>query len=201
MNKRNYQLELEKLICEIQDGAAPKLLLQSCCGPCSTYVLEYLLRHFEVTVVYYNPNIYPVQEYQKRLYYQKKAISCTEGRNPVHFLDCSYEPDEFYEAVKGYEDQPEGGQRCIKCFRLRLEYTARLAKKLGFDYFGTTLTVSPHKNAEIINKIGLELQEEYGVRYLVSDFKKKNGYKRSIELSRQFELYRQEYCGCEFSLR
>ena len=200
MNKINYQTAMEKVIDGLGPGERPRLLLQSCCGPCSTYVLECLTEHFDVSVLYYNPNIYPKEEYDKRLFYQKKVIENIDGKMGVELIPSRYDPERFYQAVKGYEDMPEGGARCAVCFRLRLEETARIAKEKGFEFFTTTLTVSPHKNAQVINTIGMALEEKYGVRFLPSDFKKKEGYKRSIELSREYDLYRQNYCGCEFSL-
>lgn len=198
--KINYQLKLDEIIKGLGDDA-PKVLLQSCCGPCSSYVLEYLTKHFRVTVLYYNPNIYPETEYFKRLSEQKKLIERLETERPVSFMECSYDSEAFYKAAEGFEKEREGGSRCERCFILRLEETARLAKENGFDYFGTTLTVSPHKNAQLINKLGEKIGDKYGVKFLYSDFKKKNGYKRSIELSKELDIYRQDYCGCEFSLR
>ena len=185
--------------------AAPKLMLHSCCGPCSSYVLEYLSRFFSITVFYYNPNIYPEAEFEKRAETQSELISKMEeaGRFPNH-VDLAvpqYGHKEFLEAAKGLYGEPEGGARCEKCFLLRLEETAKAAKQGNFDYFTTTLSVSPHKNAELLNRLGGEVGERYGISYLYADFKKREGYKRSIELSREFDLYRQDYCGCEFSLR
>lgn len=182
-------------------GYVPSLLLHSCCGPCSSYVLEVLTQYFSVTVVYYNPNIFPREEYEKRLCEQKKIIEKMPFKNPVRLMECDYNEEEFLTAASGYENEREGGARCEKCFRLRMKKTAALAKENGFDFFTTTLSVSPHKNAPLLNKIGEELEEEYGVKYLYADFKKKDGYKRSTELSKQYELYRQDYCGCRFSLR
>ncbi|MBR7172535.1 MAG: epoxyqueuosine reductase QueH [Clostridia bacterium] len=181
-----------------------KILLQSCCAPCSTAVIERLVDEYDITILYYNPNIYPEEEYLKRKNEELKYIKIFNGKNPenqIKFLDCDYESERFYEKTKGFENEREGGARCAICFRLRLEKTVTLAKQNGFDIFGTTLTVSPHKNAEVINGIGLELQKEYGVEFLVSNFKKQNGYKRSVELAKENELYRQNYCGCEFALR
>jgi hypothetical protein len=199
--KTNYQLILDKEIAALQSsGAVPTLLLQSCCGPCSSYVLEYLTRYFSVTLYYYNPNIYPPAEYEKRLSEQRRTIREMDFPNPVKILESDYDPAVFYDAVKGLESEPEGGARCTACFVLRLENTAKKAAELGFQYFATTLTVSPHKNAELLNTIGGGLGEKYGVKYLYSDFKKREGYKRSIELSREHGLYRQVYCGCKFSM-
>jgi len=201
LEKVNYQLKLDEITEDIErSGATPTLLLQSCCGPCSSYVLEYLTRFFSVTVLYYNPNIYPKEEYEKRLLEQRKIISLLPVKNPVSIMECDYDENVFYNGVKGYESEPEGGARCEKCFVLRLHKTARLAKDNGFDYFGTTLTVSPHKNAQLINALGVDIGEKIGIKYLESDFKKRNGYKRSIELSKEYDLYRQDYCGCVFSM-
>lgn len=171
----------------------PRLLLHSCCGPCSSYVLEYLSDYFDITLFFYNPNIQPAEEYEKRLSAQKQLLERAKYKNPVAFLAGEYEPQRFFEAVKGLENCREGGARCEKCFELRLSKAAEIAKKGGFDYFATTLTVSPHKNAVLINEIGGRYQN-----YLPSDFKKREGYKRSIILSKEYELYRQGYCGCIF---
>ncbi len=194
--KINYQLELDKIIKNL-NGEKPKLLIHSCCAPCSSYVLEYLTEYFDITVLYYNPNIYPENEFKKRLLEQKKLI--LEMGHKIDVIDAGYDLDEFYSAVKGLENEPEGGKRCEKCFFLRLDKTAQLAKDGNFDYFTTTLTISPLKNEQILNQIGGQLSKKYKVPYLYSDFKKKNGYKRSIELSKKYELYRQNYCGCVYS--
>ncbi len=180
-----------------------KILLQSCCAPCSTAVIERLAEEFDITILYYNPNIYPEEEYLRRKNEELKYIDIynSKSEDKIKFLDCDYESDEFYARTKGFENEREGGARCAICFRLRLEKTAKLAKSNGFDIFGTTLTVSPHKNAEIINAIGKELQREFDIDYLESNFKKQNGYKRSVELAKENDLYRQNYCGCEFALR
>ena len=172
----------------------PRRLLHSCCGPCSSYVLEYLSDYFDITLFFYNPNIQPAEEYEKRLSAQKQLLERAKYKNPVAFLAGEYEPQRFFEAVKGLESCREGGARGEKCFELRLSKAAEIAKKGGFDYFATTLTVSPHKNAVLINEIGGRYQN-----YLPSDFKKREGYKRSIILSKEYELYRQGYCGCIFS--
>ncbi len=209
MNKRNYQKELEKKLEELQSGGGvPTLFLHSCCAPCSSYVLEYLSRYFEITVFYYNPNIYPPSEYEERTSEQERLIREFNGeweneadRHPIHFVAGTYVPDDFYAAAKGLEQEPEGGARCTECFKLRLSEAAREAKAGGFDFFTTTLTISPLKDAERLNRIGEEMGKEYGVEFLPSDFKKKNGYKRSTELSREHALYRQNYCGCVFSKR
>lgn len=195
MNKVNYQLELDKIVAKL-DGARPKLLLHSCCGPCSSYVLEYLTQYFEVYLSYYNPNIQPREEYELRLLNQKKVLERISG---VTLVECGYDGEAYEKAAEGLENEPEGGARCTECFRLRLDFAAREAKRLGCDYCCTTLTVSPHKDAQRINTLGEELCERCGVKWLPGDFKKRNGYKRSIELSREFDLYRQNYCGCLYS--
>ena len=192
--KTNYQLETDKCI-EALSGQKPSLLLQSCCGPCSSYVLEYLTQYFNVTVLYYNPNIQPEAEYEKRLYYQCEVLK----HIPAALMECAYDGAAFEAIAQGYEDAPEGGERCTRCFLLRLEETAKRAAAGGFDYYCTTLTVSPHKDAERINRIGAEMGEKYGVKWLPSDFKKRNGYLRSIQLAKEFELYRQDWCGCAYS--
>lgn len=200
MNRRNYQRELEEIIKKKQaDGLVPKLLLHSCCAPCSSYVIEYLSSYFKILVFYYNPNLYPDEEYEKRVKEQMRFIQAFPAKHPVEFLSGDFEKERFYEAVKGLEQEPEGGARCFACYRLRLMETARTAKRLGMDYFTTTLSISPLKNAVKLNEIGEELAEEYGVAYLPSDFKKKNGYHRSVELSKEYGMYRQDYCGCIFS--
>lgn len=198
-NNRNYQKELDRLIEQLPEGKVPTLLLHSCCAPCSSYVLEYLSQYFEITVFYYNPNIFPPEEYEKRAEEQKYLIGQLSTKNPVHFRKGRYLPEEFYAAVKGLELIPEGGERCFVCYELRMREAAALAAKLGADYFTTTLSISPLKNAGKINEIGQRLEAEYGVKHLPSDFKKKNGYKRSVELSGIYGLYRQDYCGCVYS--
>lgn len=203
MNYRNvnYQKELDKLISALQkENRVPKLLLHSCCAPCSSYVLEYLSEYFEVTVFYYNPNIFPESEYTKRLLEQQTLIGDMRFKHPVSFLAGNYDKDKFYALAAGMEHLKEGGARCFKCYELRLRETAEMAVKGGFEYFTTTLSISPLKNAGKLNAIGMEIASEYGIKYLQSDFKKKNGYKRSIELSKEYGLYRQDYCGCEFSI-
>ena len=198
----NYQKELDKLLARLEkEERVPSLLLHSCCAPCSSYVLEYLGQYFNITVFYYNPNIFPESEYTKRILEQQTLIGQMRVKYPVSFIAGSYDKDRFYEMAKGMEHVKEGGERCLKCYELRLRESAWIAKSGGFDYFTTTLSISPMKNAARLNEIGLRLQEEYGVNYLISDFKKKNGYKRSIELSKEYGLYRQDYCGCEFSVR
>lgn len=198
----NYQKELEKLIERLRkEGKVPKLLLHSCCAPCSSYVLEYLSNYFEITVFYYNPNIFPESEYTKRILEQQTLIGDMAMKHPVSFIAGNYDRERFYEIAKGLEYLKEGGERCFKCYELRLEEAARVAKEGEFDYFTTTLSISPMKNADKLNTIGVEVGKKYGVSYLQSDFKKKNGYKRSIELSKEYGLYRQDYCGCEYSFR
>ena len=198
MQKINYQKQLDKIIEKLGDKV-PSLLLHSCCAPCSSYCIEYLSQYFEITVLYYNPNIYPEAEYEKRKAEQKRLISEMTTKYPVKMLDCDFQSEKFYEMAKGPEDCRECGERCFKCYRLRLEKTAQEAKQNRFDYFTTTLTISPLKDAQKINEIGYELAEEYNAQWLPSDFKKKEGYKRSIELSKEYNLYRQNYCGCIFS--
>ena len=203
MNYRyvNYQKELDRLISSLQkEGRVPRLLLHSCCAPCSSYVLEYLSEYFEITVFYYNPNIFPESEYTKRLLEQQTLISDMNFKHPVSFLAGNYDKDKFYSMAAGLEHVKEGGERCFKCYELRLNETAQMAAKGGFDYFTTTLSISPMKNAEKLNTIGKDIASRYGIKYLQSDFKKKNGYKRSIELSKTHGLYRQDYCGCQFSM-
>lgn len=200
MNKRNYQKELDRVIAQSSEkGTIPSLLLHVCCAPCSSYCLEYLSKYFRVTVYYYNPNISIKEEYEHRLSEEKRLIRSMPFKNPVNIIEGSYDPKEFFDAVKGLENEPEGGKRCEKCFALRLESSAKLTKELGFDYYTTTLTISPLKNADLLNSIGEKLAEKYGVSWLSSDFKKREGYKRSIELSKEYGLYRQNYCGCAFS--
>lgn len=201
---RNYQKELDKLISGIaSDKGAKTLLLHSCCAPCSSYVLEYLSEYFSITLFYYNPNIYPPEEYEKRVDEQENLIKEINKKikNKVSFIEGKYDSDRFYEMARGLENVKEGGERCFKCYELRLREAALLAKQLKFDYFTTTLSISPMKNAHKLNEIGERLAAEYNIAHLTSDFKKKNGYKRSIELSKEYNLYRQDYCGCVFSAR
>lgn len=200
MNKINYQLELDKIIQANQrEALVPSLLLHSCCAPCSSYTIEYLSQFFSITVLYYNPNISPKAEYDKRRAEQIRLISSMPTKNKVTFLDCDYDSSEFFDIARGYEHCREGGERCFRCYELRLERTAQLAAQGGFDYFCTTLSISPLKNAQKINEIGIALSERHGVKWLPSDFKKREGYKRSIELSREYSLYRQSFCGCIYS--
>ena len=192
----NYQKQLDDIISRLGDKK-PRLLLHACCAPCSSYVLEYLASIFDITLFFANPNITPFKEYQKRLDELKRLVK--EMKLDIDIKEDNYNADEFYAIAKGLENAPEGGERCKKCYRLRLEKAAREAKIGEYDYFTTTLSISPHKNAAWINEIGGELENEYSIKFLPSDFKKKNDYKRSIELSKQYGLYRQNFCGCEFS--
>ncbi len=201
MVNTNYQLELEKLIKSIPEGARPSLCLHACCAPCASYCLEYLAEYFDITVYFYNPNIASFEEYEKRAKELKRLIDEMPFKYKPKLIVEEYNDSEFYSEVKGMEELKEGGERCFKCYRLRLEKTAIKAKELGLDYFATTLTISPLKNAGKINEITYKLSEVYGVKPLPGDFKKKNGYKRSIELSNEYNLYRQNFCGCVFSIR
>lgn len=194
--KENYAKLLEKIIQEL--GYKPTLLLHSCCAPCSSYVIEYLKDYFNITIFYYNPNIFPEEEYKKR---KEEQIKFIKNFRDIKFMDCDYDNEIYNNLVKGLENEPEKGRRCNVCFKLRLEKTARAASENNFDYFGTTLTVSPYKNSALINEIGHELESKYNVKWLYSDFKKGDGYKRSIELSKEYNLYRQNYCGCIHSQR
>lgn len=197
-NKINYQKELEKELAR-QVDRVPRLLLHVCCAPCSSYVLEYLSEYFEITVFYYNPNIEPAEEYHYRAAEEQRFISEITPRHPIHYMEGDFEPGLFHETIRGLEKEPEGGLRCTECFRLRLEKSAQLCRDGGYDYFTTTLTISPLKDANRLNTIGQELAAAYGVRWLPSDFKKRGGYVRSVELSREHHLYRQDYCGCVYS--
>ncbi len=215
MNKRNYAKELENKIEEFQkEGVYPRLLLHACCAPCSSYCLEYLRQYFDVTVFFYNPNITSEGEYKKRVEEEKRLIAeynrqveegsfdkmnSDERARKIDIIEGDYEPSDFYEAVKGFEDCKEGGERCRKCFELRLRESASIAREKNFDFMTTTLTISPLKNADVLNEVGEEAAARFGIAFLPSDFKKKNGYKRSIELSQIFGLYRQDFCGCSFS--
>ncbi|MCD8119535.1 MAG: epoxyqueuosine reductase QueH [Lachnospiraceae bacterium] len=207
--KKNYQKELDLVLAKLAEtGERPRLLLHSCCAPCSSYVIEYLSRYFQIIVLYYNPNIFPAEEYSFRSAEEERFIrefseNLRRKENvwepDIEFMSTEYHPEEFYEAVRGLEAFPEGGKRCEACFRLRLRRAAQTAKEIHADYFTTTLSISPLKSAELLNTIGEETAAEYGVPYLLSDFKKKGGYLRSVELSREYSMYRQDYCGCVFS--
>lgn len=208
MNKINFNDMLNKKIAELQKNkVVPTLLLHSCCAPCSSFVLKKLSPFFNITVFYYNPNISPKEEYEKRkneeINFIKKLNETKEFNNTfqIKFLDCDYDNSEFFNKVKGLENEPEGGKRCKVCYKLRLEEVARKAKLNNFEFFSTTLSVSPYKNSQLLNEIGKDLSEKYNIEYLFSDFKKENGYKTSIELSKENNLYRQDYCGCVFSLK
>ncbi len=194
--RENYAKLLEDIINNL--GYKPKLLLHSCCAPCSSYVIDYLHDYFNITIFYYNPNIYPQEEYEKR---KEEQIRFIKNYSDVSFMDCDYDNDLYNDIVSGLEDEPERGKRCTKCFELRLGKTADMAKENNFDYFCSTLTVSPYKNSKLINEIGNDLSLKYGIKWLYSDFKKNDGYKKSIMFSREYNLYRQDYCGCIYSKR
>lgn len=199
-NRINYQRLLDRLLEKLaQEGKTPSLLLHSCCAPCSSYVLEYLSNYFHITLFFYNPNIHPQEEYDLRLSEVKRLVNELNTNHPIKIIEGDYIPDVFYKAVRGMEQLEECGERCHTCYRLRLEETARLAKKLDFDYFTTTLSIGPKKDSNKINEIGEEIAEIYKTNHLPSDFKRKKGYERSIVLSRELNLYRQNYCGCIFS--
>ena len=195
--KNNYSIMCEEILNNLDDKK--KLLLHSCCGPCSSYVITYLTKYFDITILYYNPNIYPYEEYLKRKNEQIKLINEINNINELNILDCDYDNDIYNEQIEGLENEPERGNRCRVCYRMRIEKTAKEAKKLGYDYFCSTLSVSPYKNAEWINEFGKEMEDIYNIKWLYSDFKKKNGYKESIQLSNKYNLYRQNYCGCIYS--
>lgn len=202
MNAKNYQKMMEELIRDYCDeGKVPELLLHSCCAPCSSYCISCLAEYFHVTVFYYNPNIYPPEEYRMRAAEQKRFVEQYPTKYPVSYIEAPYETDRFYEMAGGMEDIPEGGERCFACYEMRLRKSADYAAEHGFDFFTTTLSISPLKNAQKLNEIGAKLEEEYGIKYLYSDFKKKDGYKKSTEISREYGMYRQYYCGCVFSQR
>lgn len=192
----NYNLVMEDIIKKL--NSKPKLLIHACCGICSSSVIEKLNNFFQITILYYNPNTYPEEEYIKRYNTLKELID--KMKLSIEIIEVGYDSERFYSASKGLENEKEGGLRCTECFKMRLDKTAQIAKEKNYDYFSTTLTVSPHKNSKIINKIGEELEKKYQIKYLFSDFKKKDGFKRSNELSRKYNLYRQNYCGCKFSL-
>ena len=197
---KNYDKLLEMLLVENEKkGIVPNLLLHSCCAPCSSYVIEYLSNFFHITILYYNPNIAPDVEYYKRKEEQIKLINMMKTKYEVGIIDCDYDNNLYEQAIKGLELEPERGSRCSICFKLRLDKTAQIASSNNYDFFATTLTLSPYKNAKLINEIGLEMENKYKINYLASDFKKRNGYKRSIELSKIYNLYRQDYCGCIYS--
>lgn len=197
---QNFDKRLEEIIKRHEAlGEVPRVLLHSCCAPCSSYVIEYLSKYFKLTIIYYNPNISPKEEYEKRKKEQIRLINTMETKYSVDIIDCDYDNDLYESKIRGLEKEPERGRRCEVCFRLRLEKTAEMAKDMEYDYFGTTLTVSPYKNCLMINEIGLDISKEMEIKFLVSDFKKRNGYKRSIELSHEYGLYRQNYCGCKYS--
>ncbi len=196
--KTNYQLKLDEEI-KTLNGERKKLLLHACCAPCSSYTIEYLSEFFDITLLFYNPNISPESEYDFRAKELQRLVKEMPLKHKVEVKICDYDYNEFLKIAKGKEDLAEGGERCFLCYKLRLSAAAEYAKQNGFDYFCTTLSISPYKNAEKLNQIGGELSKKYGIEYLYSDFKKKNGYKRSIELSKEYNLYRQDYCGCEYS--
>lgn len=198
--KINYQKRTDEILSALGESA-PTLLLQDCCAPCGSYVLEYLSQYFRVTLFYYNPNISPQAEYDKRLAEVRRLLTVLPAKYPVSLLESTYDPERFFALAKGHESDPERGARCTLCYRLRLEETAKTAREHGFEWFATTLTVSPYKDAVRLNQIGTELESQYGVKYLISDFKKRGGYQRSIELSRLYHLYRQNTCGCIYSQR
>lgn len=195
--KINYDNVFKDIINSLEDEKT--VLLHSCCAPCSSQVLSRLSDYFNVTVLYYNPNIEPFSEYEKRKEEQKRFIKTFKGKNKIDFLDCDYDNESFKNIAKGYEDAPEGGERCHRCYYLRMEKTCILAKEKGYDYFCTTLSVSPFKNSQVLNQIGNDLEQKYNIKYLYSDFKKEDGYKKSIEYSKKYNLYRQNYCGCNYS--
>lgn len=198
MNKRDYQRELDALLLSTQ-GENPSLLLHCCCAPCSSYVLEYLAEHFAITAFYYNPNISPESEYQKRVEELERLLCLTGRQTEIPLIAGEYHPDQFYATCKGLESLPEGGERCFACYSLRLRESAKQAAQRGCAYFTTTLSISPYKNAQKLNELGEQFAAEYGVKWLPSDFKKRGGYQRSILLSKEYGLYRQDYCGCSYS--
>lgn len=199
VEKINYDRKMWEIIAK--QGEVKKLLLHSCCAPCSSACLEKLTPYFDITILYYNPNIEPYEEYLKRKEEEIRFITEFPHHNKIDILDCDYNHDEFIKIAKGLEDEPERGKRCLKCYNLRMEYTAKKAKDLGYDYFATTLTLSPLKDSQVINSIGYAISKRIDISYLPSDFKKQNGYQRSIELSREYNLYRQNFCGCIYSKR
>ena len=198
MNESYYKLCLEELK---KIDKPKKILLHSCCAPCSSHVISYLTKYFDITILYYNPNISPKSEYDKRKSEQIRLIKEIDKENKISIIDCDYDNDLYEKLIKGYEDCPERGNRCTICFNLRLDKTAKIASELEYDYFCSTLTVSPYKNSKLINEIGKKMEEKYNIKWLYSDFKKEDGYKHSIELSKKYGLYRQDYCGCKYSVR
>ena len=201
-SKHNYQIDLDRIIRRLErTGEVPTLLLHACCAPCSSYTIEYLSQYFKITLFYYNPNIAPAEEYQHRVNEIKRFVAEFKTKYPVTLIEGDYDPKKFYDVARGLEKEPEGGKRCRKCFELRLAESAKLAKELNCDYFTTTLTISPMKDAQVLNEVVQEQCDIYGIKRLPSDFKKKGGYKRSIQLSRDYNLYRQNFCGCVYSMR
>lgn len=199
-NNVNFQQKLDEKLVEItSEQETPNLLLHACCAPCSSYVLEYLAQFFRITVFFYNPNISPQEEFDKRVLELERFITEFPVVHPVQLEVGEYHPEVFLNMAKGLEQEPEGGSRCYRCYEQRLEETAKKCREEGYDYFTTTLSISPYKNAQWLNEIGERMADRYGIAYLVSDFKKKNGYRRSIELSQEYQLYRQDYCGCKYS--
>lgn len=200
--KENYYLLFENQLKKIKElEKVPTILLHSCCAPCSSHVITFLKDYFDITIIYYNPNIYPYEEYEKRKEEQIRLIHEIESKNKLNIIDCDYDNNIYEETIKGLEKEKEGGSRCYKCFWLRLDKTAQIAKQNNYDYFSTTLTISPYKNSNIINEIGKKLENIYNITWLYSDYKKKDGYKKSIQLSKKYNLYRQNYCGCIYSKR
>lgn len=200
--KENYYLLFENQLNRIKEkGKVPTILLHSCCAPCSSHVITFLKEHFDITIIYYNPNIYPYEEYKKRKDEQIRLLNEIKSKNKLNIIDCDYDNNIYEKTIKGLEKEKEGGSRCYKCFWLRLDKTAQIAKENNYDYFSTTLTISPYKNSTVINEIGKELETIYNITWLYSDYKKKDGYKKSIQLSKEYNLYRQNYCGCIYSKR
>lgn len=200
--KENYYLLFENQLNRIKEkGKVPTILLHSCCAPCSSHVITFLKDYFDITIIYYNPNIYPYKEYKKRKEEQIRLLNEIKSKNKLNIIDCDYDNNIYEETIKGLEKEKEGGSRCYKCFWLRLDKTAQIAKENNYDYFSTTLTISPYKKSTVINEIGKELETIYNITWLYSDYKKKDGYKKSIQLSKEYNLYRQNYCGCIYSKR
>ncbi len=200
--KENYYLLFENQLNRIKEKEkVPTILLHSCCAPCSSHVITFLKDYFDITIIYYNPNIYPYEEYKKRKDEQIRLLNEIKSKNKLNIIDCDYDNNIYEKTIKGLEKEKEGGSRCYKCFWLRLDKTAQIAKENNYDYFSTTLTISPYKNSTVINEIGKELETIYNITWLYSDYKKKDGYKKSIQLSKEYNLYRQNYCGCIYSKR